>query len=85
MKQVTYVVKDELGLHARPAGLLVKVTGGFKSDIRLSANGKEADGKRILGIMSLGVKKGDKVTFACKGVDEERAAVQIESFLNDNL
>lgn len=87
MKSFSYVIKDELGLHARPAGILVKRAAGFSSDIKIKneENGKEADCKRVIGVMSLGVKKGNKITISCSGADEVAAADELSKFLAENV
>lgn len=85
MKQFTYVIKDEQGMHARPAGLLVKEAGKFASSVKIGANGKDVDAKRIFGIMSLGIKKGQEVTMTIEGEDEEAAAAALESFMQANI
>ncbi len=85
MKQFIYTIKDELGLHARPAGLLVKKAGSFKSNIQITKNNKSADGKRILGIMSLGIKQNEEVTVTIEGEDEVQAALELEEFFKNNL
>ena len=69
MKEFKYVVQDELGLHARPAGLLVK----------------EADAKRIMAVMSMGVKQGVEVTVTVDGEDEDAAFEAIKTFFETNL
>ena len=58
MKTFTYTVQDELGIHARPAGMLAKAAAGFKSTITLDNGAKKADARRLMAIMSMGVKKG---------------------------
>lgn len=85
MKTVTYVIKDELGIHARPAGLLVKEVGKYNSIVTLSNGTKEADAKKIMALMALGVKKGQSVTFKIEGADEAEAAAGIEAFMKANL
>ena len=85
MKEFSYVIKDELGLHARPAGLLVKEAAKFQSDIKLEANGKSGDAKRILGIMSMGIKKDCEVTVKADGSDEAEAVQALEAFFKENL
>lgn len=85
MKKVTYTIQDEMGIHARPAGALVKEVGKYSSTIMLSNGGKEADCKKIMAIMSLGVKKGQSVTFTIEGADEAEAAEGIEAFIKKNL
>ena len=85
MKEFTYKIKDELGIHARPAGLLVKAATGFLSDIKLLKDEKEADAKKIFAVMGMGVKKDDTVRVQVAGEDEEQAVATIEGFFKDNL
>lgn len=85
MKSITYTITDELGIHARPAGLLVKLAGGFKSKITIAKDGKEADAKRIMSLMGLGATKGAAVTVTVDGPDEDEAAKAVEDFLKANL
>ena len=85
MKNFTYTITDELGIHARPAGLLVKEAGKFSSKITISGNGKTADLKRLLAVMSLGIKKGAEIEITAEGPDEVEAAGAIEKFLQENL
>lgn len=85
MKVVTYTVKDELGIHARPAGMLVKEAAQFKSSIKIAGPKKEVDAKRIMGVMSMGVKKGETVKLTINGPDEDAAAAALEKFLHANL
>ena len=85
MKEFKYVVQDELGLHARPAGLLVKEAAKYKSAITLDSGAKKADAKRIMAVMSMGVKKGVEVTVTIEGEDEDTAFEAIQKFLQENL
>lgn len=85
MKEFKYVITDELGIHARPAGLLVKEAGKFQADIKIKKGEKEADAKRIFGIMGLAAKKGDEIVLTADGADEADAIVAIEEFLKANL
>ena len=85
MKEFTYKICDELGIHARPAGLLVKKAGEFSSEITMINGEKSADMKRIFALMSLGAKQGDTVRVTVSGSDEEEAAAEIENFLKNNL
>ena len=84
MKTFEYTITDELGIHARPAGMLVKEASEFASKIMI-ASPKEVDAKRIMGVMSLGVKKGDTVKLTIEGEDEDAAASALEAFLSANL
>ena len=70
MKTIEYTITDELGIHARPAGMLVKEAAKFQSKIMVASPKKEVDAKRIMGVMSMGAKKGDplKVTIDRKSV-----------------
>lgn len=85
MKEFQYTIKDEQGIHARPAGLLVKEASGFRSDITLEVNGKAGDAKRIFAVMALGAKCGNTLTVKAEGEDEAEAAAAMEAFLKANL
>ncbi len=85
MKQFTYVITDPAGIHARPAGLLVKEAAKFSSSTSIAKGSKKGDLKRIFGVMALGVKKGEEVTVACEGADEEAAVAALEAFFKANL
>lgn len=85
MKEFSHVITDELGIHARPAGQLVKVAGSFKSSVSIIAQGKTADAKRIFGVMGLAAKKGDSIKVRVEGTDEEAAAAQLTTFFKENL
>ncbi len=85
MKTFQFVVQDELGLHARPAGLLVKEAAKYTSTITVDNGVKKADAKRIMAIMSMGVKKGAEVTVSVEGEDEDVAFAAIETFFKENL
>jgi phosphocarrier protein HPr len=85
MKEFKYVVTDPEGIHARPAGLLVKQAAGYASDIKIAKGEKSADAKRIFGVMGLGVKSGEEVTMTVEGDDEDKAIIELEQFFNENL
>ena len=85
MKEIKYVIKDEQGIHARPAGMFVKEAAAFSSKVTISKEGKEVDAKRILGVMGLGVKKGHEVTFTFDGADEDAAYEAVSKFMQENL
>lgn len=85
MKTFDYVIKDPQGIHARPAGELVKLTKEFSSTIQIEKEGKKVDCKKIFGIMGLGAKQGQTVSFVVDGEDEEKASEAIIRFMNDNL
>lgn len=85
MKEIKYTIQDALGIHARPAGMLVKVAAGFKSAITIDNGAKKADAKRIMAVMSMGVKQGQEVTVTADGEDEDAAIVALETFFKENL
>ena len=85
MKEFTYVITDEIGIHARPAGMLVKEAKAFTSKITLEANGKTADATKLMAVMSLGVKNGAEVVIKAEGEDEDAAIAKMEEFMKENL
>ena len=58
MKQFTYTIKDELGVHARPAGLLVKLAKKYTSKVTIEKDGKACDMRKLMAVMGLGIKAG---------------------------
>ena len=85
MIEFDYKIVDEQGIHARPAGELVKLAKGYDSKVSVEKVGKSADAKKILGLMGLGVKKGEVITVTVEGTDEKQAAAAIEEFLRKTL
>lgn len=85
MKEFQYTVKDACGIHARPAGLLVKIVKGFSSTATLEKNGKTCDLRKLMALMGMGVKQGDTVTVKVEGDDEAAAAEAIQKFLSENV
>lgn len=85
MKKFTYTITDELGIHARPAGLLVKEAAKFGCEIKITKGEKSADAKRLFGVMGMAVKRGDEVTVTCSGDGEEEASEAMKKFFGENL
>ena len=85
MKQFTYTITDPVGLHARPAGLLVKAAREFSSAVPLEAGDRSAGATRLMALMGMGIRQGDTVTVKVEGEDEDRAAAALEKFFRDNL
>lgn len=71
MKSFTYVINDELGIHARPAGLLVKEAKKYDSKIILSKDGKSVEATKLMAVMGLAVKCGNTVEVMIEGGNEE--------------
>ncbi len=85
MKEFTYTITDPEGIHARPAGELVKVAKEFSCKVTLTKDGKSGDCKKIFGIMGLAVKKGNEVVMSFDGEDEDAAYEKISAFMKENL
>lgn len=87
MKEFNYVIKDAQGIHARPAGLLVKAIAKSASDIKIKKDGgdKVVNAKSIMAVMSLGVKQGNGVTITAEGEDEDTVIAEIEKVFTENL
>ena len=85
MKSFSYTVKDELGILARPAGMLVKVVKNFQSKVTLEKDGKSVDASRLMAVMGMGVKKDQTVTVTVEGDDEDAACDAIKAFFETNL
>lgn len=75
------IVNNGTGLHARPATLLVKRASSFKSDVSIEFNGKKANVKSLIGVLSLGVTKGANITVTATGDDETLAAEEIAKLI----
>lgn len=85
MKTFLYTIKDAQGIHARPAGELVKAAKNFGCEIKIGKDGKMVDAKKIFGIMGLAAKQGDTVELSCNGEDEEQAWSTLSAFMEANL
>ena len=86
MKQFTYTITDPVGIHARPAGLLVKAVKALDSAVTIAkADGKSAGGAKLMALMGLGIKQGDTVTVTLEGGNEDANAASLEQFFKDNL
>jgi len=84
MKEFTYTITDSVGIHARPAGLLAKKAGEFKSIITVVKGERKADTRRLMALMGLGIKCGETITVRAEGEDEDTAAEAIKTFLIEN-
>ena len=86
MKQFEYTIHDPLGIHARPAGMLVKEAKAFADTVvTITKNGTTVKATQLMKLMSLGVKKGDVVTVAAEGADENAAIIAFSNFFQNNL
>ena len=85
MVSFTYVIKDKLGIHARPGLLLVQEAGKLTSNITINKGAKSGDAKRMFCVMNLAVKQGDQITMQVEGENEAADAEVMKNFLEHNL
>ncbi|MBQ2445510.1 MAG: HPr family phosphocarrier protein [Oscillospiraceae bacterium] len=85
MKEIKHIINDPMGMHARPAGMLVKAVAPFASKITVTAPTGTADAKRLIGLMKLAAKQGMELTITIEGADEDKAAEALQAFLSANL
>ena len=85
MKTFDYTIKDQLGIHARPAGVLAKTAKAYTSEITIAKDGKAVGATKLMALMGLGVKCGDTITVTISGDDEEAAEQGMKEFLEANL
>ena len=85
MKSFNYVIKEELGLHARPAGILAKQAKGYESKVTITKAEKSAEATRLMAVMALAVKQGEEVTVDVEGADEDKAVEEIKAFFEANF
>ena len=85
MKEFNYVIKDALGIHARPAGMLAKLAKTFESKVQITKGEKTVAASQLLMLMGLGVKQGEEIQITVEGADEEKAFVEVKDFFEKNL
>lgn len=86
MKSFTYTITDPVGIHARPAGLLVKAAREFAgTQITVTKGEKSAGAGQLMRLMGLGIKGGDQVTVTAQGPREEEALAAMEEFFRTHL
>lgn len=85
MKEMTYVIKSELGLHVRPAGMLSRLAARYQSNIQVQCGERSSDAKRIISLMGMNIKQGERIKISMDGADEEAAFTAIQDFLIKNL
>lgn len=85
MKAFEYTVRDSLGIHARPAGKLAKLVKELDSSVTVSKDGRSASADRLMAVMGLGIKYGDRITVSAEGGDEEAALEKLLAFFREEL
>ena len=86
MKQFSYTIKDELGIHARPAGMLAKVAKSYTdTEITVTKGEKTVKASQVMKLMTLADKKGEEVTVSANGPAEDEAIADMQKFFEENL
>ncbi len=85
MKTFSYTITDDIGIHARPAGLLVNKVKETGCEVIIKKGEKSANASRLFAIMGLGVTKGDTIDVSVAGEGEASAANELEAFFKNNL
>lgn len=85
MQQFTYTITDPIGIHARPAGLLVKAAKALDSAVTIQKGDKAVSAVKLMNLMSMGIKQGDQITVTVEEGDEEASRKAMEQFFQENL
>ena len=85
MKQFEYTIQEAVGIHARPAGLLVKECKKYQSTITIAKGDASVNALKLMALMGMGVKCGDTVTVTVEGPDEDTAAPALEAYFKEHL
>jgi phosphocarrier protein HPr len=75
-------ITNRLGLHARPAAMFVRIASRYRSEIWVSKEGEEVNGKSIMGLMMLAAGQGSKLRIRCDGPDADKAMEELEELIN---
>lgn len=79
------VVQNQVGLHARPATFFIQKSNEFKSGIWVEKNGRRVNAKSLLGVLSLGITKGTRITLFADGPDEQEALDALSALIGANF
>lgn len=85
MIQQSVKIVNEQGLHARPAAKFVQVASRFSSDIKVLKDGREIDGRSIMGLMTLTAKQGSEIVITAEGNDAEAAVAALTQLVNNGF
>jgi len=85
MVKKVFQINNRLGLHARPAALLVKTAGKFNSSIQFAKDGYVVNGKSIMGVMTLAAEPGSEIEVIIEGEDAEKAMAAIGELIENNF
>ena len=73
------LVQNKMGIHARPAAMIVRITNKFKAEVHVEKDDEQVNGKSIMGLMMLAAARGSKVKFVATGPDAEHMLTEIEA------
>lgn len=85
MKKQNVTVKNQTGLHLRPAGILCRTAMLYKSHITLTFGDTTANAKSVLSVLSAGIKAGNEVEITCEGIDEQEAMEALVNLFESGL
>jgi phosphotransferase system HPr (HPr) family protein len=85
MPEVKLVIRNKVGLHARPAVLFVQAAQGFQSDVRVIKDGKEGNAKSFKSVLALAVNQNDEVVVRAEGADADAALAALTNLVEDNF
>jgi phosphocarrier protein HPr len=78
-------IVNRLGLHARPAAMFVRIASRYRSEVWVSKEGEEVNGKSIMGLMMLAAGKGSTLHLRCEGPDADKALEELEELINSRF
>ena len=84
-RQVTLIIQNRLGLHARPAALFVQTANRFKSEIEVTKGKEKVNGKSIMGIMTLAVERGSQIRIRATGLDAAEAISSLTQLIRSDF
>ena len=82
-KEVT--IKNQVGLHARPATYFIQKANEFKEEIKVTKDEREVNGKSLLGVLSLGITRGSSITISATGENEQAAVEALVALIESNF
>ncbi len=85
MQQCSYIIRDEYGMHARPAGQLVRLASAYECTVTVQHEDRSCTLKTPMHLMALGIMQGDNITIQAEGNDESACITAVQKFLEENV
>jgi phosphocarrier protein len=85
MKEGKFIIGSSLGIHARPAANIAKMSAKYKCEVTIEVNNKKASAKNVLMLISLGAKKGSNLTLNVEGEGEEALFEELREYIENNF